>query len=198
MGEKKYQEEIETLFKKSHVVDFSSIERIVHAKNKNTKNYTKLLARNLVQQKRIHRITKGYYTIHDDPALLVFCLKPAYLGLQDALSIYNLWKQETIPIIITTMNARQGIRNVFGTNVLVRSIEKKYFFGIEYIQQGDFYFPYSDIEKTFLDLVYFKQDIRADVLKEIKKKMKTEKLKEYLSYYPREFQEMVKGKLSKV
>ncbi len=192
MGEKKYQQDIEKLFKKSPVVDFSSIKRIIHAKNKNTKQYAKLLVRNLVLQKKIKRITKGYYTIHDDPTLMVFCMKPAYLGLQDALSIHNLWEQETIPIIITTGNVRQGIREVFGTNVLVRRIEKDYFFGIEYLQQGEFYFPYSDIEKTFLDLLYFRQDIREDVLQDMTKRINMEKLKEYLSYYSKEFQENVK------
>lgn len=57
------------------------------------------------------------------------------MGLQDALSIHNLWEQETIPIIIITRKIRQGIRKVLDLNVLIRRIDKKYFFGFDYIKK---------------------------------------------------------------
>ncbi|MEK6867986.1 MAG: hypothetical protein AABX98_04135 [Nanoarchaeota archaeon] len=197
MGITLYQKEIEALFQKSPVVDFRSLERLVHAQNPNVKQYVKLLVHNLLLQGKIKRLTKGYYSRTDDPSLLVFCMKPAYLGLQDALSVHNLWEQETIPIIITTQKVRQGIRSIFGTNVLIRRIDKNYSFGIEYIQQEDFYFPYSDIEKTLIDMVYFKQYLRSDVLKKMRKRVDTKKLKLYLSHYPKKFQQKVIGILEK-
>jgi len=190
MGKEKYTKDIERLFKKSPVVDSSSIFRIIRNK-KNVKQYPKQLIRNLILKNKIKKVVKGFYTKYEDPSLSVFCFKPAYLGLQDALSLHELWEQETIPVIITTKKVRQGIRNVFGTNILVRRIDNKYIFGFKYFKQGEFYFPYSDIEKTFIDLVYFKQKISEDIRKEIINKMNMKRLKSYLKVYPKKFREKV-------
>jgi|SRR3989344_720014 len=183
MGKQKYLSSVNSLFKKSSVVSFNSIERIV----KNKKNYTKQLIRNLIKQGKIKKLAKGYYTSHNEISLIVFCFKPAYLGLQDALSYHNLWEQETIPVIITSKKARQGIRNILGVNVLIRRINRKYLFGFEYYKNGDFYFPYSDIEKTFIDMIYFRQPLDKEVVLEFKKKMDKKKLKLYLKKYPKKF-----------
>ncbi len=183
MGKEKYLRVIKDLFMKSPVVDANSIGRIVKSKKK-VKQYDKQLIRNLISKDQIKRLTKGFYTMHEDPSLAVFCVKPAYLGLQDALSIHNLWEQETIPIIITSRRVRQGIRKILGANVLIRRISKKYLFGFEYIKQGDFYYPVSDIEKTFIDMIYFKQKISEDLLKNFKKSVNEKKLRGYLKVYP--------------
>ncbi|MBI3032513.1 hypothetical protein HYY69_03495 [Candidatus Woesearchaeota archaeon] len=184
MGKQYYQKQVEALFKKTPVVSFKSIEMIIRARTKNKTLYAKQLIRNLLLADKIKTIAKGYYSLYDDPNLLAFCYKPSYLGLQDALSFHNLWEQETIPIIITYQRVRQGIRKVQDINVLVRRLDKKYFFGIEYHQVGDFYFPYSDIEKTFIDMVYFKQKTSKDLLHEFKKRLDSKKVKRYLKQYP--------------
>ena len=44
--------------------------------------------------------------------------------------------------------------------------------------------PVSDIEKTLIDLVYYKENISKDVILEIKKKIDLIKLNEYLEKYP--------------
>ena len=121
--------------------------------------------------------------------LSVFCFKPAYIGLQDALSFHNLWEQETIPIILTTRKLRQGIRKILGLNVMIRRIGSKYFFGFEYQKDGDFYFPYSDIEKTFIDMIYFKENISEEVIAEFKKRLDKNKLKRYLKIYQKKTRE---------
>lgn len=190
MGKQKYQKLVEELFKKSPVVDSSSITRIIKSK-KNIKQYTKQLIRNLILQKKIKRLTKGYYTIHDDVSLAVFCFNPAYLGLQDALSFHNLTEQETIPIVITSRSIRPGIRNMLGNNVLIRKIDKKYFFGFDYKKIGEFHFPYSDIEKTFIDMIYFNEALSKDLIKEIKKSINMKKLNSYLEKYPDKFKKKV-------
>ncbi len=114
------------------------------------------------------------------------------MGLQSALSFYNLWEQETIPVILTTKKVRRGIRKILGTNVLIRNLNKKYFFGFGLLKEGSFYFPYSDIEKTFIDLVVFNQPIDKQLLKEIKKKMNFKKLEAYLKRYPEKLRIRVK------
>lgn len=169
------------LFKKSPVVNFKSIERIVGKSKKS--NYAKLIIFNLLKKDKIKKIGKGFYTINDELSLAVFVFSPSYLGLQTALSHYGLWEQETIPVIITTKKIRRGIRNLMGGNVLLRNIDKEHFFGIEYIKEGDFYLPYSDLEKTFIDLVVFNQKINEETLKIIKSKINKKKLQDYLKRY---------------
>lgn len=188
MGKIKYINKIREFLKESPVVDINSLKKFIVKKNK---DYIYLLINNLLKKKEIRKITKGFYSVYDDPSLIVFCLKPAYLGLQDALSFHGLWEQETNPVIITTRNLRNGLRKVFGRNVVIRRIDKKYFFGFEYYKNGDFYFPYSDIEKTFIDLIYFKIKIDKEVIKEFKKKLDKKKLQEYLKKYPRKNRERV-------
>src|SRR3989344_4471238 len=127
MGTQIHLKKIEDLFKKSPVVDYKSIERIVGKSKKSS--YAKLLVYNLLKKGKIKKIGKGVYTIHNEISLTVFAFKPAYLGLQTALSNYELWEQETIPVIITTKRVRRGIRSLMGGNILLRNINKKHFFG---------------------------------------------------------------------
>ena len=185
MGKQKYLLEIEKLFEKSAVVDFKSIKRIIKNK-KNVKQYSKKIIRNLILKNKIKSLTKGYYTLYEDITLIVFCFQPAYLGLQNALSYHNLWEQETNPVVLTTKKTRRGIRKVMESNVLIRNIDYK---------DGDFYIPYSDIEKTFIDMIYYKLYMDAELLKEFKKRIDKKKLIEYLKSYPKNIQKRVKSKL---
>ena len=190
MGKEKYLREIEDFFKKNLVVSSTSLKTIIKNKNKKSKFYVKQLIRNLIKKDKIKRLTKGCYTIYEDPSLIVFCLKPAYLGLQDALSFHNLWEQETIPILITTRKVRQGLRNILNTNVLIRRINKKYFFGFDYYKDK-FYLPYSDIEKTFVDTIYFKEKLDKETLKYLIKKINKKKLDSYLKVYPKRIRKTI-------
>ena len=98
--------------------------------------------------------------------------------------MHNLWEQETIPIIITARKVRQGIRKIMGINVEIRRIDKKYLFGFEYIKQDNLYLPYSDIEKTLIDMLYFKERLSKEVLKNIRRRINKKKLNSYLHAYP--------------
>lgn len=189
MGKEKYQKQIEELFKKSPIVDSRSIDRAV--KNKKESKYTKQLIRNLLLKGKIKKLTKGFYTASDNPELIIFCLKPAYFGLQDALSFHNLWEQETVPVIITSRRVRQGIREVMGTNVLIRRIDKKYFFGFMHMKSANIYYPYSDIEKTLIDMVYFNEPLNGETIKAIKKRIDNKKLNEYLKQYSPKIRKLV-------
>lgn len=192
MGTQKYQTEIEVLFHKSPVVSYTSIEKLVKNKKK-VKQYVKQLVRNLILKGKIKPLSKGYYTAFNEVSLAVFCFQPAYFGLQDALSEQGLWEQETIPIIITARKIRTGLRKILGMNVLIRRIEPRYYFGIEEYQRDDFALPYSDLEKTLIDLVHFKEKISPGVLREFKKRIDTQKLNRYLKKYPRKIKEKVRN-----
>ena len=188
MGKVKYIGKIRKFFKESPIVSLASLKKFIRKKDN---DYIYLIINSLLKKLEIKRIAKGFYTIHEDPSLAVFCFKPSYLGLQDALSFHGLWEQETIPVIITSRKVRNGIRKILDTNVLIRRIDKKYIFGFNYEKQGDFYFPYSDIEKTFIDMIYFKQHLDKETKEEFIKRLDKKKLNSYLKYYPKRFRKMV-------
>ncbi len=190
MGKEKYQTKIGKLFAKSPVVDAVSIARTVRSKKK-ASQYHKQLIRNLLLSGKIKRLAKGYYTALNDPSLAVFCFPPAYLGLQDALSARNLWEQETIPVIITSRKIRPGIRKILGSNVLVRRLDRRYMFGIEYLKVGDTYLPYSDAEKSLIDMVYFKEPLSGEALVKIIAGLKKKRLASHLKAYPKKVRERV-------
>lgn len=146
----------------------------------------------MVKKKEVYRLTRGFYSLHNDPTLAVFCFKPAYLGLQEALSIHNLWEQETNTVILTTKTVREGIRNIAGNKVILKRLPKKLFFGVEYKQYGDFYLPVSDIEKTLLDLIYFQQPIDKELVQKFKENINLKKLKQDLSHYDQKTKDKIK------
>jgi len=181
---------VREFLKNTPVANLQSISMLV-----GNKNYAYVVMNHLLRRGEVKRITRGYYTVYDDPSLLVYCLKPAYIGLQDAMSFHDLWEQETPPIVITSRMVRCGIRKVMGHNVLVRRISKEYFFGYEYCRYGDFSLPVSDVEKTFIDMVYF-GEIEKSLVREFKMKVDHKKLEEYLKRYPINFREKVLALLS--
>jgi predicted transcriptional regulator of viral defense system len=160
------------------------------------RNYAHLILHKLTKKGEIKRVVKGWYSLYDDPIVSVFCFKPAYVGLQEALSLHNLWEQETNVVIITTKKVRVGIREILGNNVILRTIEPKYFFGFDLIKYENFFVPVSDIEKTLIDFVYFKESLARETLREIIKRIDKQKLIEYLKKYPSKFRQKVR-KLAK-
>lgn len=173
----RYVDKIRGYIRKTPVANISSISALVPKRE-----YAYIIANHLLKRGEIRRITRGYYTVHDEPSLLVYCLRPAYIGLQDAMSFHDLWEQETNPIIITARKVRVGVRAVFGQNVWVRRISPKHFFGYDYLTSDDFPLPVSDVEKTFIDMVYFRE-MREDIVKGFRKRVDREKLGRYLKRY---------------
>ncbi|RLE44983.1 hypothetical protein DRJ16_00825 [Candidatus Woesearchaeota archaeon] len=178
MGKIKYIAKIRELFKKSLVVTAESIRLITKSKG-----YANLLLSYLKKRGEIKKLCKGCYTIHDEASLIVFCVKPAYLGLYDALSAHGLWEQETIPVIITGRKIREGVRTSLGMNVLIKRTEPKYVFGFEYMEYGGFWLPVSDLEKTVIDFAYFGEFLPKEVLRRLKRKLDKRKVNSYLKRY---------------
>jgi len=195
MGKEKYLKKVSELFNKSPVVSYSSIEKVIKTENKRS-NYAKKLVGYLTKNGKIKKLAKGYYTSKEDISLAVFCFKPSYLGLQDALSFHNLWEQETIPVIITSKKVRQGIKKVMNKNIFIRRINKKYLFGFDYYKSNEFYLPYSDIEKTFIDMIYFKEKLSEVAIKNIKERINKKNLNKYLREYPKRIRKIVFSLLS--
>jgi len=186
MGKIKYLTDIENFIDKNKVFCIKDIQRFLMSKKANPK-YAYLLLHNMAKKRKINRVIKGYYTKYDDPMLIAYCIKPSYVGLESALSLYGMWEQESNVVLVTPRRVRYGVRNVFKTNVVIRPIAKEYFFGYDYVDYYDLKIPVSDIEKTFIDLVFYKSYIDKNLLRIFKRKMNTEKLKEYLKHYNKRF-----------
>ncbi len=145
-----------------------------------SKGYQYLLISNLLKKGEIKKLKRGVYTFGNDPMLANFAFSPSYHGLQDALSLLDLWDQETNTIVVTPLKVRIGFREMFGSKVFVRRIDRRMFFGFDTIKYFDYWIPVSDVEKTFIDFVYFKEPLSKAVLTEMKKRINKRKLNDYL------------------
>lgn len=144
----------------------------------------------------LFRIKKGWFSIHDDPLVSVFSFRPGYIGLQEALSLHDLWDQETNVVVVTTRRVRTGVREVGGSNVVLHTMIRKYFFGYEYQRYGELFIPVSDVEKTLIDLLYFNEVPDKDVLKEIRGRADKKKLQLYLNRYSPRVRKRMLARLS--
>lgn len=142
--------------------------------------YLRQLVHYLLKKKRLKRIARGFYTFGNDPIVSGFAFSPFYYGLQEALSLHDLWQQETNPVIITIRKVRPGLRKILGGNVLVRRIDKKMFFGFEMREHFGVWIPVSTIEKTVVDFAYFNEKIPDSALHEIKQRLDRRRLGEFL------------------
>jgi predicted transcriptional regulator of viral defense system len=180
----KYLRELREQFKKTPIFTSRDIE-IFFTKKGLTKKYLHLLLHNLVKKGEIFRIRKGIYTFNTELTSVGFAFSPFYYGLQEALSIHGIWEQETIPVVVTVRKVRTGRQEFEGSNYLVRRISRKMFFGFDFVSYSGMFVPVSDIEKTLIDLVYFREPLSKEVLKELNKRIDQKKLKKYLSRAPR-------------
>jgi predicted transcriptional regulator of viral defense system len=181
----KYVDKIREYLRRTPVANIGSISALTPSRE-----YAYIIVDHLLKRGEIKRITRGYYSVYEEPSLLVYCMRPAYIGLQDAMSFHNLWEQETNPVIITARKVRPGVREVLGQNVWVRRISPEHLFGYDYLTSGDFLLPVSDLEKTLIDMVYF-QEMRGDMAGGFNKKVSRQKLDGYLKKYGSNFRKKV-------
>lgn len=189
----KYINEIRKEFNSSNfpVFKIQDIKTILGIKGASDA-YIRLLVYNMLKRGEIIRITRGIYTFHIDEATVAgFAYLPFYYGLEDALSERGISLQGTNPFIITTRNVRTGVRQFKGRNYLIKRIPAKYFFGYELVRYYDFWIPVSDVEKTVIDMIYFRYHISYELWPGIIEKLDKQKLQEYLKKYSKRFSDKV-------
>ncbi|MEW6528455.1 MAG: type IV toxin-antitoxin system AbiEi family antitoxin domain-containing protein [Candidatus Micrarchaeota archaeon] len=179
----KYIAKVREHFRRVPVFTISDL-KVLFRKIGISKSYLRLLIHNLLAKGEIKKISRGIYSFRSETEVVGFGFRPFYYGLQDALSLHNLWEQETNPVVITPRKVRSGIRNFEGANYVIRRIKREMFFGFTLIKYSDFWIPVSNIEKTVIDFVYFRQQLNIEVLKEIRKKLDWKTLKSYLKRCP--------------
>ncbi len=153
--------------------------------------YLRVMIHSWLQKGKLHRLGKGVYTFHDELDLAGFVFQPFYYGLHFALTHHGIWDQATNPVVVTTKLVRPGIRVVLGQNVLVRRIAKKLFFGFALTRIGDYWLPVSDVEKTFLDMIYFRQKMTPEVRAAFQSRFDKKRLQTHLRKFPRWVQNRV-------
>ncbi|HVC27797.1 MAG TPA: type IV toxin-antitoxin system AbiEi family antitoxin domain-containing protein [Nitrososphaerales archaeon] len=183
MGKKIHIDEVRRFARSTPVFTARDVEALVK-----DRGYALLMLHNMAKSGELRRVARGFYTVHDDPVVSVFALRPAYLGLQDALSVRELWEQETNVVVVTAGKAKPGVRTVMGGRVVVHRIDTRYLFGFDYVRyDGGFYVPVSDLEKTLIDLVYFGESPGRAVLRELAKGADRKALADYLGLYSKAF-----------
>ena len=179
----KYTKDLRVEFSKKTAFTIRDIKNFLSKKNISS-NYLGVLLHNLRKKGELKRIGRGVYTLREELEVVGFAFFPFYYGLQESLSIRNLWEQETNPVVLTTRKIRAGMRNFLGNNYVVKRINRKMFFGFEMVRYYDFWIPVSDVEKTLIDFVYFREPLLPDTLAEIKKRINMDVLRNYLKRCP--------------
>jgi len=159
--------------------------RIFLKQKKISTGYLKLLIHTLLKKNKLKRLAKGVYTFKDELMVAGFAFSPFYYGLHEALSIHRLWGQATNPVIITTKKVRAGTRTVMDSNITIKRISPKMFFGYKIIEHYGLQIPVSDLEKTLIDFAYFRQKIPEEALKTLLARIQKKKLNEYLGKAPK-------------
>ncbi len=179
----KYLGEVRRRFKKEPAFTIADM-KIFLGKRGISPGYLNLLVHNMLVKGEIRRITRGVYTYSDDIEVVGFGFRPFYYGLQEALSLRNLWEQETNPVVVTPRKVRSGVRDFDGGNYLVKRINRRMFFGFEMMRHGDCWVPVSGVEKTLIDFVYFGEHLSRETLGEIQKKIDESVLRDNLKRCP--------------
>jgi len=148
------------------------------------------------QKNYIQKIRNGYYCFSKEERgegnlfyLSNMIYKPSYISLETALSYYNLIPEGVY--LFTGVSTRKTI--MFETplgNYKYHKIKKELFFGYKLVKIGEYNVKLAEIEKTILDLFYFRKinDTKAinsfrlnqEIAREI---IQQERLMNYLSEY---------------
>ena len=154
--------------------------------------YSKLLLHNMVKKNELLRLTKGVYTFSKNEAVSGYAFRPFYYGMEYALTIRKTWTQQSVPIVMTTTKANPGVRLVMGYKVIVRRINKKYFFGFDYVNYSNLFIPVSRPEKIILDFLYYGIGLDPDTMHSLFAQSETRTLKAYASIFGKSYWDRIK------
>ncbi len=188
----KYVEKFIEHFSKTPVFSAKDADRFL-IYNGAGSTYTKRFIYIMIKEGRIFRIAKGMYTVYDNAEVIGFAFSPFYYGLLYSLSYYDIWEERANTEIVTTRIVRSGEKKSLDTNISVFRIPRRFFFGYSMVKGDLFYYPISDLEKTFIDIIYFRINIRQETMKKLVSKLNKKKLYKYVSVYPISFRIKVKS-----
>jgi hypothetical protein len=159
----------------------------LYFKNKKLKtaNLTRIIAY-MKSSGKLYTVRKGAYAFKKDSMVAGFAYSPFYYGLLSALTIRELWTQNSRPDIITIRKVRASSIHIFGDikeTVFVHHMPAKYFFGFGIVKYGTLEVPVSEPEKTLIDLFYYRVKVADSRLQRATKEDKQKKSPQYLERY---------------
>ena len=134
---------------------------------------------------RIHQVVRGVYSATVDERVSGFAFQPFYYGTLYALTLRELWTQNSRPEIITLKKIRKSGILIFGGKVGVKlhHLTPKRFFGFDILVVGGMQVPVSDPEKTLIDLFFYKIRLPIQDYSGLLKAVDRRKLASYLKAY---------------
>ena len=172
-----YEKRFAEHFSKVQIFTFKDASRFLKRLGA-SEAYVKLFMHNRLK-KGMRRIGKGAYTFQDTDAVIGFAYSPFYYGMEYALTIHRLWTQMADPVIITTRSVVPGEREAGGTQITIRKISGRMFFGTERLLYDGMFVPVSDVEKTLIDFIYYRVNIGAEDMSSLVAACNKGKLRKY-------------------
>ena len=80
----KYMKQFTEEFSKKPAFVIGEVKSFLDRRNA-SEGYYRLLIQNMIKSNRIHKITRGAYTFHDEVQYVGFAFQPFYYGLEDAI-----------------------------------------------------------------------------------------------------------------
>jgi predicted transcriptional regulator of viral defense system len=140
-----YEAEIIEKFSKVPVFSLADVSQIV--KNR---NYAKVVVSRMVKNRKIKKVKKGFYTLHEDPFLVsTFLVKPSYVSSVSALYFHR--KITQIPNEIFCFTNKLPRKIFFLTTI--NFFHTDLFFGFEIEKYEGFDVPVATVEKAIIDSV---------------------------------------------
>ncbi len=174
--------DLETGFKDHNV--FSIAEARRQLGRTRSKNLSRILSY-MKANGMIYSLGHGTYTFNRNLNVSGFAYSPFYYGLMFAMTIRELWDQNSRPDILTPRKVRISNIKVFNgeESVFVHHVPIKLFFGFDMVKYGGIKVPVSDPEKTLIDLFYYRVKLSTGDYGGILKAVSYDKLNKYLKFY---------------
>ena len=162
---------------------FFTINHLIRLAGKKPE-YLKVLLYRLQQRKRIVKIERSKYTIHDDPmAFATQLLWPSYLSGWQALRYYNLTEQLPTIFEIFTPKKKKKKEIIFQNyKIRFRTVKPKFFFGFTKKKYKSFDFFVAYPEKAILDSAFHKSLSFSELSGIVKNHFAEFDRKKFLSY----------------
>ena len=177
---------------KNHFSDypvFTYRDLILYFRGKRIKpsNLTRILSY-MKSNGSLYTLKKGVYTFKKNDMVSGFAYAPFYYGLLSALTLRELWTQNSRPEIITIKKVRSNRTPIFDDPkdvIFVHHVPIRYFFGFDIIKYGALKLPVSDPEKTLIDLFYYKVKLPLQNYDGLLRSIEIKKVHKYLKEYDR-------------
>ncbi len=110
---------------------------------------------NYLSGKKLHKIERGKYALSENPFHIAgYLVRPSYISLFAALYLRGVLMQTVN--IIDVISVRKRTRNLVFNNTRIRfhKINKRMFFGYQFMFFDGFQIPVAFLEKALVDLAY--------------------------------------------